>query len=97
MQNKATKGMYDTDGAGRELLTGATEDAVHYRLEQRGFSVAELGQSAYDRMFDEELMSMQTEAEDSYAEFMEDCNQSFREREEYFMNLPGGEADYQYG
>lgn len=97
MNNKIKQKMYDSDGAGREFLTAEIEDAVHARLEARGFTAEELGQAAYDRMFDEELILLQSEAEEDYQEFLLDQHESYLASEEFFMNRPGGEADYMYG
>lgn len=97
MRNKATQNMYDTDGAGREFFCASTEDQVNARLEAKGFTVESMGKDAYDRLYDEELMAMVAESEGDYAEMLADNHESFLDNEEFFINQPGGEADYVYG
>ena len=97
MRSKATRGMFTTDGAGREELTAATEDAVNERLEARGITRDNTDADTYDREFDLELHKLMEEAEDDYADYEVDRYEADMEDREYFDNLPGGRADYMYG
>lgn len=86
--------MFDTDGAGREELTAATEDAVNERLEARGITRDNTDANTFDREFDLELHKLMEEAEDDYADYEADRYEADLEDREYWMNRPGGEADY---
>lgn len=97
MYSKATRGMFTSDGAGREELTGATEDAIIERLSERGIERDEVSAEEFDREFEIELTAYISEAEDDYAEAEYDRYESAREDREYWANQPGGEADYMYG
>jgi len=96
-RSKAIQGMYTTDGAGQEFLTAETEDLVAERLAAQGIDPSNMDADSYDRMFDEELIAMQSDAEDDYGSYLADQAESAAEDREYWANIPGGEADYTYG
>lgn len=76
------------------VLSPEVEDSIVERLSARGIHEDADG---YDDLFEEELELYFKQVEADNADMLADRREAVLAIREYFDNLPGGKADYEYG